>query len=97
VVSVTFMERARNAAAAEFGRRHYRWFLAFAMLRRVLPVAAVFVVVLGLLAVGAVAVDSWESWRHWIPAIITWTAVVAGISLPAAFAVWVWRNRWRWW
>lgn len=91
-----FFTQARDAAAAEYGRRNYRTFAFLAWARRALPalssvaVAAVVVASVG----GAAAVRG--SWLPYVPQVVVVLAVAGGVGLLVAAAVWGWRNRWRW-
>lgn len=91
-----FWSTARQSAAAEFGRRHYRGFAALAWARRLAPLLAGVIVAGMLVAAGFWLTANWVTWRPWIPTIVIGLAVAGGAGLLLAFAAWLWRNRWRW-
>lgn len=88
-MSSSWFEFARRSAARELGRRLWRWFLAFEIMRwftlRVLPT-------LLILAAGAVAV--WVAVRTsfwWLPRLVTLVVIAAVLTA----AMWLAR-RYRW-
>ncbi|WP_281901940.1 hypothetical protein [Micromonospora humidisoli] len=83
--TVSWFGSARRSAAHEFGRRMWRWFAAFEIVRRVAPT------VLLLVAAGMAVwlAVRWSAW--WLPRL----ALIAALSAGLGVAVWVWR-RWRW-
>ncbi|MGK5737290.1 hypothetical protein [Micromonospora sp. URMC 103] len=91
-----FFSTARDAAAAEFGRRNYRTFAFLAWARRLAPFLSSLVTILVVVAAAGGLSASRESWLPYMPQIVVVASVVAGVSLLLAFTVWVWRNRWRW-
>lgn len=91
-----FFSTARDAAAAEFGRRNYRTFAFLAWVRRLAPLASSLAVLLVIVAGLGGASATRESWLPYVPQVVVVLSVVAGVSLLAAFGIWVWRNRWRW-
>lgn len=91
-----FWSTARQAAAAEFGRRHWRVYATFAWAKRLAPLLAGLVVAAGLIAAGYYLTATWVTWSPWIPTIVVGLAVAGGAGLLLAFATWLWRNRWRW-
>lgn len=91
-----FWSEAKGSAAREFGARHYRAFAFLAYGRRLLPVVLGLCIAAFAVMTAAGAVKRWDDWSPWIPIVVTWMAVAAGVALPVAFAVWLWRNRWRW-
>ncbi|HEY9416319.1 MAG TPA: hypothetical protein VIQ30_16295 [Pseudonocardia sp.] len=91
-----FFSTARDAAAAEFGRRNYRTFAVLAWLRRLAPAAVPLAVVVVLVAAGGGAAATRDAWVPQIPQVVVVLSIVAGAVLLLAFVVWLWRNRWRW-
>lgn len=77
-------EMARRGAAREFGRRHWRWFAAAEISRRVVPNLMILAAV--VMAVGlAVRYSAW---------ILPRLLLLAVASAALGVALWVWR-RWR--
>jgi hypothetical protein len=80
---------ARRGAAYEFGRRLWRWFLAFEIIgwfvRRVLPVLLI-VVALGVAVWFAVRTAAW-----WMPRILALAALAGGLTVCIRLA---YRYRW---
>lgn len=91
-----FFSTARDAAAAEFGRRNYRTFAVLAWLRRLAPVASTLGVMVVVVAAAGGAAASREAWLPYVPQGVVVLSIAAGAGLLLAFLVWLWRNRWRW-
>jgi hypothetical protein len=86
---MSWFRHARRGAAYEFGRRLWRWFLAFEIIgwfvRRVLPV---------MLIVGALALAVWVAVRTsfwWLPRL----TLLAVLAVVLTAVVWLAR-RYRW-
>jgi hypothetical protein len=93
---VGFFDEARDSAAREFGRRHYRSYALGAILGRAAPIVGGLIVTAGIVAGAMWVIDAWPSWSTWIPTVIAWAAGLLGIALLIGAGVWIWRNRWRW-
>lgn len=86
---MSWLGRARQGAANEFGRRMWRWFAAVEVARwfarRVLP--TLLILTAAGLAVWMAA--RWSAW--WLPRLAVLAASAAGLGV----ALWLWQ-RWRW-
>lgn len=91
-----FFATARDAAAAEFGRRNYRTFAFLAWARRLAPAVSTLVILGVIVGSAGGAAATRESWEPYLPQVVVVLSVVASVSLLSAFGLWVWRNRWRW-
>lgn len=76
---------ARKGAANEFGRRMWRWFAAFEVVRKVGPV----LLLLAVLGMAVWTALRWSAW--WLPRLGMLATVAAALGL----ALWVWQ-KWRW-
>ncbi|MEU1240022.1 hypothetical protein ABZ388_06655 [Micromonospora parva] len=91
-----FFGTAREAAAAEFGRRNYRTFAFLAWVKRLAPAMSTLALLLVIVAAAGGTARTRDSWTPYVPQIVVVLSIVAGVSLLLASVVWVWRNRWRW-
>ncbi|MFI7547262.1 hypothetical protein [Actinoplanes sp. NPDC049599] len=82
---MSFYRSVRRGAAFETGRRLWVWFLAFEIIRRVLP----FVVILAALGVSVWFAIRSAGW--WLPRL----AGLATVAVLLGVAVWLYR-RYRW-